>query len=476
MPLISEAYLLIFLPLILATFCHFFAKKIISFLITLLCLIALLFLLNQILPKILLYQSITNDFRLSILSLALEFKIDMAGIGFLLLLVLTKIAILVSYFPTIQKLLNEKNGRIFYSAFLIQIFTLIGLITTNSLLNLLVFFEIYAFGFFAISSIYHNAESLKISFRYFCLSSASSLLAWFCFFTIFLITGEIGFDEIFYLLPSIAKASTWFLTSLFLIIMGVITIRFFPFWLYLAQLKSNRPGIDFLITNEFLSRSIVGSFLLLKFIYFFFGQNLLFDDLGLSPTLNFLGIILIFYSSFKFYQKRDLKFYSIYLGLNMLGFIIACLALHSDEAMRAMFFYILSFTALWFLMLIFENSSPKAILPWKLLMLLVMAFLIAIPLIANWYFASASYYESSLKSFLFPGVIFSNFSLLSLLVRLLTPFFSDFINKTAARSFMAQYRFYLIISWVLIWMICAIVFITHLFNDFSLRLAAYMLD
>ena len=161
MGIVSNVYFIIFLPLIASLFCQIFGKKKLPFFIALATSILMLALIVKIFPSILTYKEIGNDFELSPLSIALEFKLDLLGIIFLALLVFLKIVILFFYRSDFEKMLDEKTNRIFYSVFLLRLFSLVGIFTSNNLLNLFIFFEIYAFSFFATSSISRDSELLK---------------------------------------------------------------------------------------------------------------------------------------------------------------------------------------------------------------------------------------------------------------------------------------------------------------------------
>ena len=207
MSAIGNIYLIIFLPLISSLFCQLFGKKSVSFWIALTSCISLFFLTLKVLPDVLIYEKISNDFELSPLSIALEFRLDILGIIFLLLLIFLKIVILFYYRGDIEKSLDGKDNRIFYSVYLLHLFSLVGIFTTNNLLNLFLFFEIYSFSFFATLSISSDLKIAKLSFKYFCLNATSSLLILFCFLAIYLALGEISFDKISENLALIPKGS-----------------------------------------------------------------------------------------------------------------------------------------------------------------------------------------------------------------------------------------------------------------------------
>jgi len=501
MGIVSNIYLIIFLPLLASLFCQAFGKKAFSFWIALSSSLLLLFLVLKILPDVLVYEKITNDFELSPLSIALEFRLDVLGITFLLLLIFLKIVILFFYRSDFEKALDEKSQRIFYSVFLLHLFSLVGIFTTNNLLNLFLFFEIYAFSFFATTSIARDVELLKLSFRYFCLNAASSLLILFCFFVIYLTFGEINFDSIAQTVPLISKTNTAFLIVIFFFLALAFIVKFFPFWLYLKNLKSTNLIANFLTIDSLFIKTNIGIFLVLKFIYFFFGSHLLFidfakDSLDLAPIMIFFSMLLIFYSALKLYQQKHFKMIAVYFSLNNIGFIFAAIALQTMESMQAVFFYILNFSLVNLFIFIFatflkrhfgtssiqkiwmvRNNHFSLILPLKLLIFSLAAFPLTLLFFANWYIAYASF-TLGFGIFLLIGLIVSNFVHVNLSIKLIASFFSQKSanQEPEAVPEISKYKFYLLSFWFLIVVIYAATFCSNITNGLSLRFASFLLS
>jgi multicomponent Na+:H+ antiporter subunit D len=494
---VSNIYLLIFLPLISSLICQVVSQKNSPFWIALASSVLLFFLALKIFPDVLIYEKIANDFHLSPLSIALEFRLDLLGIIFLLLLIFLKIVILFFYRQDIEKFLDKKNNKIFYSVFLLHLFSLVGIFTTNNLLNLFIFFEIYAFSFFATLSISRDTSLLKLTFRYFCLNATSSLLMLFCFFAIYLAFGEINFDQIVNNLSLIAASNLWFLIMIFTLLTISIIIKFFPFWLYFEKLKSSNPIANFLAIESIFIKTNVGIFLALKFIYFFFGNHLLFIDFKFAPILIFLAISLIFYSAIKLYQQRHLKLIATYFCLNNLGFIFAGIALQTTESLQATFFYLLNFSLVNLLIFIFATFLKRhfatssinklklirqnhfaLILPLKLLIFFIAAFPLTILFFANWYMAYASF-SLGFEAFLLIALLVSNFVQASLALKLITAFFAKNNGETTqemAPLTLKKYQFYLASFWFLIVTIISTTLLSGLVNDLSLKFASYLLS
>ena len=347
---------------------------------------------------------------------------------------------------------------------MLHLFALVGIFTTNNLLNLFLFFEIYSFSFFATLSISRDATLLKLSFRYFCLNAVASLLFLFCFFAIYLAFGEINFDKIAATLPLVAQNNFWFLPAIFGLLSLAIIIKFFPFWLYFEKLKSSNLIASFLTIDALFIKTNIGIFLLLKFIYFFFGNQLTFVNFNFAPLLILLAILLIFYSAIKLHTQKHLKLIATYLCLNNLGFILASIALQTIESLQALFFYWLNFSLVNLLIFIFATFLKRyfgtssinqiwvvrqnhflLVLPLKFLIFFIAAFPLTLLFFANWYLAYASF-QLGFAAFLLVALLVSNFVQINLAIKLIAAFFAKNHQQDLAAIEplgVKKYQFYL---------------------------------
>jgi len=250
MSIISATYLIIFLPLIASLLCQIINKKTPLFLIVSTCFLTMLLLVAQLFPEIFQAQEFISDFELFPLSIALEFKISKDVAVFVFAIILLKFIIFIYYQGEIKNFLDQKNSRIFSSVYLLNLFALIGIFTSNNLLNLFFFFELYAYSFFAIFSISKDIEIAKLSFRYFCLNAAASLLILFCFLIIYLTFDSLNLDVIKRELINFQNIKFFIIIASFLAIGFVI--KFFPFWLYFENLKNPNYSQIFLLPILFL--------------------------------------------------------------------------------------------------------------------------------------------------------------------------------------------------------------------------------
>jgi multicomponent Na+:H+ antiporter subunit D len=490
MSAVSNIYLIIFLPLISSILCQLLSKKFLPFSIALSTCGLLIFFISKAFLDVLAYKEFGNEFESSIISLALEFKIDIVSIVFLSLVVFLKTIILFYYRSDIEESLNEKAKKNFYSVYLLSIFALLGIFTTNNLLNLFLFLEIYAFSFFAISAISSDKRVIKSLFQYFSINSAASLLTIFCFLVIYLTLGEVNFDNIsedMQLVPNL-----WFLEIIFTLLLLSFVAKFFPFQLHLRNFHSVEPCARFLSVHSLFIKSNVGIFVILKLLYVMFGNVDLFKNLDLSPLAIFISLILIFYSAIQIYQQRNLKMIALYFCLNNLGFILACIALKTTESMQSLLFYSLNFSLVNLFIFIFsaflerhfDSSEIDKIylikekylslaLPIKLLLLFIAAFPLSILFFANWYLAYAAL-GFGFEMFLLVALIVSNFAQVNFVIKIFSAFSSESEDKEAEEMpdlGIKKYQFYLLSFWIFVIAAFALVFAAGMLNVVSLNFA-----
>jgi multicomponent Na+:H+ antiporter subunit D len=491
---ISNIYLIIFLPLISALFCQLFQFKNSSFIISILNYIILFILILKIFPDILIFEKIKNDFELSKLSIGLEFSLDIIGIFFIIILVLIEFLVLLFYRENIKSLLNSKNQTNLYAVLLVNLFSLIGIITTNNLFNLYLFIEIHSFALFSLATISYNYKLLKITFKSYCLNIISSILILISFFALYLAFGEVNFDKIVantYLLPA---NKLWFLMGiLFLLSIAFIT-KFFPVWQFFENIKTSNVIGNFLIIDAFFIRIIIGFYLCLKFIHFFFGNSFLFSSFELSKIMIIVGFIIIIYSSLKVVRYNNLKIICVFFSLSNIGFIIASIGIHSIESMQSLFFQLINFSLVNFFIFLlasylknnlnsdsFGNAYNKLIsnnfliLPLKLMIIFISSFPFTLLFFSNWYLL-ISVIEYDLKIIILIAIFIAGYSQLIICTRIYAQMkFTENSNKFITKQ-TGQNYIQIFVLWIMVAIILSLLILSSALNNLSLKFALFLIS
>lgn len=495
---ISAAYLLILLPLLSSLLCQILAKKIIPFFIALVTAASAILLALKLYLQISTTSIIANDFWLFPLSIGLEFKISAVSIIFLIAIISLKILILFYYKQDVAKFLNEKNNRIFYSVFCLRLFAIIGILTTNNLLNLFLFLEIYFVSFLAIFSISKDQKISQLSFHYFCLNAAASMVMLFCFLIIYLIFGSLNFDLIKENLL-LAQNKT-LLRALAILLLPCVIIKFFPFFLYFKNLKNTNLFANFFVVDTLFIKANIGFFIILKFYYLFFTK------VSISLILILFAIALSIYSAFRIFQNKHFKIVAINFCLNNFAFILICLALKSQQSLQAAFFYLLNFNLISFFLFIFAtflkrkfgtslidriglivdlkqfSGNNLLLLPLKLITIFIAAFPFTFLFYGNWNLSLASLQSTGflqynfaifISPFIIVSLIISQFALFIFAIKItLTSFTKTTKNDKVINSLdPRKYWFHLLSFLFIIVIIYALIFNSYFLNELSIKFA-----
>lgn len=473
----SNIYLLIFLPLICSLVCCILpSKKIVRILAVSSC-AAIGFLLAKIFPDILIYEKISNDFGLGLLSIGLEFRLDLLSLLFLLLIAFFEFLTIIFFGNCIKNLVAKDQQNKFYAVFLLKIFAVNGALLSNNLFDIYLFIEIYSFAYFGLASIAKNKKLLTTNFHDFCLSASSSLLILVSFFAIFLAFDEHNFEKIvdsFSLLP---EDKTWFLSVIFLFLSFSIIAKFFPLWQTIKVIgKESNENLDqknqlqtaskcseaksqidiflesFLMVDKLFIRTLLGIFLFMKFVFFFFGSDLLFEKHDFAAPLILAGFALVAFASYYLHGCKDLRLICAFLVVSNLGFICAALGIHSSESLEAAFFFLLNFSFIgMFIFLLsclgighFEdfslnllykmsNSHKLVSVMLRVMLLFIAAFPLSLQFFGYWYLAIASL-TANLASIMIIALLLSHQSSMRLTAKILAGFGRSFDEEKKGSS------------------------------------------
>ena len=397
------AYLIIFLPLISAIFCFLisslFAKT--NFLITLSTLIAVFFLSLKLLPILLTYEQIQNNTASAgLISIATEYYIDLLALFSLLLIIAIKIIVSVFYRKDTDKIVNQSSAQLFYVVNLLNLFAIIGIITTNNIFNLYIFIEIYSFTFYAITSLAAELPIARLSLQYFCQSVLGGILLLIAFLAIYIITGQSKINLLSENINYLFASDNFIAKLLFWLILSGIVLKFFPHQFYNSKISGKISSKNF-ITNfidnsAIFVKSNLGLYLLQRTIFTMFGSNLIFSEFKFYIILTILGLILIFYANSKLLKllntfTKNLKSIANNIILSNLGLVIITIAINSKIATIGGNFYIINYSLIGLLLFFVSanKDSNMANLIFKITILLIAYLPLTLGFWGNFYLTLA---------------------------------------------------------------------------------------
>lgn len=351
MKIVTLSYLLFFLPLIFAILPQFFDNKKISKAIFFaqflpIFLISVFLLYKNHGADIFQHSILNNDF-----SLGLEFSHSPISLTFLNIVIFAFFSLYIIYHDEIFANLVVKKQKSFYLNSSLNIFAIIGIFSSNNLLNLIIFIEIFFLTLFAIFSISRNKKFRHLLKDYFILHLISSLFLLFFALIIYLNFATFNLDLI--LQNVINKQNEALLNSTLIIFALAIIARFFPIWLQFENLKNPNPFTKLFTNFQIFIIANIGIFLILKFNYIFFTYKIS------SFVIFFAAIFGAFYSLLKINLTKCLNEISFNFYILTICSILFSLAINNYKSLNSILFYALNFNLIIFSLAIFSNLLQK---------------------------------------------------------------------------------------------------------------------
>ncbi len=116
---------------------------------------------------------------------------------------------------------------------------------------------------------------------------------------------------------------------------------------------------DFLFVDALFVRALLGVFLSLKLIFFFFGNGFLFEKYDFSSPLILFGFAMNAFCALKINKTNNLKLICAYLGFGNIALIFAASTLQSLEALESILFFLVNFVFLGFLLFLLASLGNR---------------------------------------------------------------------------------------------------------------------
>lgn len=337
--LFNLPYLLFFIPLIGSSVSCLFSRgkfnKSVLVGSTSIVLLLTVFLAPSVIKNNFLSYSIGNKISL----ITSEFRINFVNIFFLFFVFLVKLISLINYNKEFSEIRTD-NKKFFSAIYLINCFSIVGILVSDNIFNLYIYLELYALTFYSLISNYKNRILSDVAWNYFLSGVISSMLILLSVLSLYFVLGTSQISSMSKIISSIPATHHF---SLFLIfsMFGVgVCIKFFTFWVYFSQIRKSQNINNALFKSLLFIHIYLGTYLLTKLIYSIFGTSVILDFFNFHYLFIFLGIVLIAYYSSLLRKQKNLFYILINLCLIDLGYIFMNLGLNNLDSLTSMFLFL----------------------------------------------------------------------------------------------------------------------------------------
>jgi len=266
------------------------------------------------------------------MGLDLSFRLD--GLSLLFLLLILGIGLLVILYARYYLSLNDSMGR-FYAYLILFMSAMVGIVISNNLIQLWVFWELTSISSFLLISFWsHKPEARKGARMALTVTGAGGLALLAGLLIIGNIVGSYDLDTVL-ASGDLIRSHAVYPIALILVLLGAFTKSAqFPFHFWLPHAMSAPTPVSAYLHSATMVKA--GIFLMARFYPVLAGTDLWFMIVSIT------GLITLLLGAYIALFKHDLKGLLAYSTISHLGLITLLLGLNSDLAAVAAVFHIIN--------------------------------------------------------------------------------------------------------------------------------------
>ncbi|MFC3149932.1 monovalent cation/H+ antiporter subunit D family protein [Litoribrevibacter euphylliae] len=263
----------------------------------------------------------------------IELRVDTANAFVLLAVTAVSTLVLLYSKDSIEKEIDQSTHCLYYTAHLLCLAGLTGILVTGDAFNLFVFLEISSLATYTLVSLASDRRCLTAAFRYLVMGTIGATFILIGVGMLYMKTGTLNILDLatrihFY------ESSRTINTGLAFIMVGVsIKLALFPLHMWLPPAYTHAPSA----VTAFLASTAtkVAVYVMIRFIFTVFGADHVFNEMGMDLILMALAIVAIFKCSYMATVQSNVKTVLAYSSVAQIGYMILGISLVSVTGLMA---------------------------------------------------------------------------------------------------------------------------------------------
>lgn len=263
----------------------------------------------------------------------IELRIDPANAFVLLAVSALSTLVLVYSKDSIEKEIEPSKHTLFYTAHMLCLAGLSGILVTGDAFNLFVFLEISSLATYTLVSLASDRRCLTAAFRYLVMGTIGATFILIGVGMLYMKTGTLNMLDLAVRIDAYESSRT-INTGLAFIMVGVsIKLALFPLHAWLPPAYSHAPSA----VTAFLASTAtkVAVYVMIRFIFTIFGAEHVFEEMGIDLILMVLAIVAIFKCSYMATVQSDVKTVLAYSSVAQIGYMVLGISLVSATGLMA---------------------------------------------------------------------------------------------------------------------------------------------
>lgn len=263
----------------------------------------------------------------------IEYHLDKLTAYVLLIVNIVAVVTLTCGKASLENEIASDRLALFYTAFLLNLTGLLGIIMTGDAFNLFVFIEISSLSSYAMISVSRDRRALYASFQYLIMGTIGASFILIAVGLLYSITGTLNINDLYQRLPALSNHAT-LMTALAFFTIGIgLKAAIFPLHLWLVNAYTYSPSI----VSAFLAGTTTKVFLyvLIRFIYSVFDYQFILTQTMLHDLLMLCACGAILYGSWLAIKQDSLKRLLAYSSIAQIGYMVLGLSLATKLGLTA---------------------------------------------------------------------------------------------------------------------------------------------
>ncbi|MDO6428318.1 monovalent cation/H+ antiporter subunit D family protein [Thalassotalea sp. 1_MG-2023] len=257
----------------------------------------------------------------------IELNVDVTNAFVLLAVSAMSTLVLIYSKDSIEKEINASNHSLYYTAHLLCLTGLSGMLITGDAFNLFVFLEISSLATYTLVSLASDRRCLTATFRYLVMGTIGATFILIGVGMLYMKTGTLNMADLSTKMAAFESNRT-LNTGLAFIMVGVsLKLALFPLHMWLPAAYTHAPSS----VTAFLASTAtkVAVYVMIRFIFSVFGASHVFETMSMEIILMVLAIVAIFKCSYMATVQSNVKTLLAYSSVAQIGYMVLGISLVS---------------------------------------------------------------------------------------------------------------------------------------------------
>jgi|TARA_B100000686_G_scaffold206933_1_gene213842 multicomponent Na+:H+ antiporter subunit D len=263
----------------------------------------------------------------------IEYRVDIVS-AFVLIMV-TSISTITLFFAR-ESIGSDVEGQkqpFFYSAWLLCLTGLTGIVITGDAFNLFVFLEISSLASYVLIALGKDRRALTASYQYLIMGTIGATFILIGVGLLYMMTGTLNLIDLSDRLPSVVATRTAQTALAFLVVGIGLKLAMFPLHLWLPNAYTFAPSA---VSAFFAATATkVAVYVLLRFIFTVFGTTFVFEVMPLGIIFVVLGAAAVLSTSVVAIFQDNIKRMLAYSSIAQIGYMILGISMGSIAGLTA---------------------------------------------------------------------------------------------------------------------------------------------